>query len=70
MIVITVDTRNFELVALGRTVEEAENGLLKRWTQHCANNPSAEPGFMAELIAGGDAMVYDIDPGQGRMKED
>ena len=64
MVVIIVDTGNFEFIGLGDTQEQAHNGLLARWGEHCKAVCDADSGYMQELIDGGSARVIELAPGQ------
>ncbi|MCE0761014.1 hypothetical protein LWH94_17690 [Marinobacter sp. G11] len=63
MIVMIVDTGNFEFVGLGRDEAEATQALLSRWEQHCSNVPQADQGYMQELITEGSAQIMELEPG-------
>lgn len=63
MIVMIVDTGNFEFIGLGNTEAEAAQGVLTRWEKHCSNVPDVDEGYMQELIDNGSAQVVELEPG-------
>lgn len=54
VVIATVETRNFDWMAVASTETAARELLLEAWVRHCEQYIGASPTFMAQLIEDGE----------------
>jgi len=63
MILATVNTGNFEFVAVAATEDDAIRFLLQGWRDHCADYYEADRNLMRDLIRGGEINIATVEHG-------